>query len=173
MSRNFTFASSSKEASDGSDVFLQRVISALAEVKDPEMPMVSLAELGMIYDVDHQQGHVTVKLLPTFVGCPALQLMRTQVESRLVGIEGVASVDVQFVMDESWTTDRITEEGRKKILEFGIAPPSAEFAPHKAPSCSYCGSTNTEVVSMFGPSACRAIYYCKTCNQPFEGMKFV
>ena len=171
--RNFTFSSRPKEVSEASDSFLQCVVSALGEIKDPEMPTVSLAELGMIYDVDHHQGRVTVKLLPTFVGCPALHLMRSQVESKLVRIEGVASVDVQFVMDESWTTDRITEEGRKKIHDFGIAPPSAEFEPHKALSCSYCGASDTEVVSMFGPTACRAIYYCKACNQPFEGMKFI
>ncbi|WP_370541860.1 1,2-phenylacetyl-CoA epoxidase subunit PaaD [Alicyclobacillus sp. SO9] len=146
---------------------------ALREVKDPEIPTLSLEDLGMVYDiiVDHQTVHV--QLLPTFVGCPAQEFIRNQVLKRLDEIDGVNHADVTFVMDVPWTSERITETGRAKLEEFGIAPPPARFAPDYKPQCPYCEAHNSDVVSLFGPTACRAVYYCKNCKQPFEGMKFV
>jgi ring-1,2-phenylacetyl-CoA epoxidase subunit PaaD len=157
-----------------SDISLTHaVLQALQDVKDPEMPVVSLVELGMVYEISVENRQVSVKLLPTFVGCPATQIMRQQVSDRLQEIEGIDQVDVTFVMDIPWTSDRITEEGREKLINFGIAPPKEHFLPRSAPTCCYCGSNDTETISLFGPTACRSVYYCKTCKQPFEGMKFI
>lgn len=153
---------------------LERALwSALGEVKDPEMPMVSLADLGMVHKVVVEGGRAAVELIPTFVGCPALDFMRRQVVERLSLVEGVDGVEVHFVFDEPWTSSRITAEGRERLAMAGIAPPPRTFSPEHAPNCSYCGASETDVVSLFGPTACRSIYYCRKCRQPFEGMKFV
>ncbi|MCF8568086.1 phenylacetate-CoA oxygenase subunit PaaJ [Alicyclobacillus tolerans] len=149
------------------------VRAALQDVKDPEIPTLSLEELGMVYDLTVQDHHAKVQLIPTFVGCPAVEMIRRLVENNVGQVKGIESVQVEFVMDVPWSSDRITEEGRRKLAEFGISPPPHEFLPGQAPVCSYCGSSDTDVVSIFGPTACRAVYYCKQCSQPFEGMKYV
>lgn len=152
---------------------LDKVREALRDVKDPEIPTLSLEELGMVRQIDVEGNHVSIRLLPTFVGCPAVELIRGMVAKRILEIEDVHDVDVTFVMDVAWTSDMITDGGRRKLSEFGIAPPPRQFSPQSAPSCPYCGAADTNVVSLFGPTACRAVYYCKSCQQPFEGMKFV
>ena len=146
---------------------------ALRDVFDPEIPTLSLEELGMVHKIEIEGNHVFVRLLPTFVGCPAVELIRGMVEKRIMQVADVHSVEVTFVMDVAWTSDMVTDEGRQKLSEFGIAPPPRQFSPHAAPSCPYCGLSDTNVVSLFGPTACRSVYYCKSCQQPFEGMKFV
>ena len=146
---------------------------ALQEVKDPEIPTISLVDLGMIHRLLVEGDRVTVEILPTFVGCPALDIIRRDVRNRLLQVEGVADVEVKFVYDPPWTSDRITEEGRKQLASFGIAPPRS---PGKhpldiVPPCPYCGAEGGEIHNLFGPTACRSIFYCRRCRQPFEGMK--
>ncbi len=149
------------------------VLALLSTVKDPEMPAVSLLELGMVYKLEVGRGHVHVELIPTFIGCPALEIMRRNVEKAMQEIDHISSVEVKFVLDVPWSSDRITPEGREKLKKSGIAPALPEISVKVAPSCPYCASTNTKVENLFGPTACRSIFYCNQCQQPFEGMKHV
>lgn len=149
----------------------ERIWGVLQDVKDPEIPTVSVVEMGMVSKVFIKGSLVEVEMMPTFVGCPALDIIRENVSGRLLQEEGVEKVEVRFVYDPPWTSDRITPEGHRKLKEFGIAPPPDEQPG--VPPCPYCGSGEGEVENLFGPTACRAIYYCKRCHQPFEGMKKV
>jgi ring-1,2-phenylacetyl-CoA epoxidase subunit PaaD len=152
--------------------------AALAEVKDPEIPPVSVVDMGMVNRVAVTGGQVRIEMTPTFVGCPALEIIRRDVTQRLVQVEGVEGVEVAFVFDPPWTSDRITDEGRQRLKSFGIAPPNREAGGNlinldEVPPCPYCGSRDTHMENLFGPTACRSIYYCDSCRQPFEGMKTV
>lgn len=158
------------------------VWAALADVKDPEIPPVSIVDMGMVHRVVLQGGdagavRVRVEIIPTFVGCPALGIIRWDVAARLGALDGVGEVEVDFVLDPPWTSDRITPEGRERLRSFGIAPPpcASEGQPliplAEALACPYCGSLDTHLENLFGPTACRSIYYCDGCRQPFEGMK--
>jgi ring-1,2-phenylacetyl-CoA epoxidase subunit PaaD len=147
----------------------KKLWQALEDVKDPEIPTVSVVEMGMVHTVRIEGDEVEVDMLPTFVGCPALDIIRDNVRERLLREEGVKEVVVRFTVDPPWTSDRITPEGREKLKAFGIAPPTSGI--EVPPPCPYCGAEEGEVENLFGPTACRAIYYCKRCRQPFEGMK--
>lgn len=146
---------------------------ALSEVNDPEIPTLSVVDLGMVHDVSCIDGAVRIRMTPTFVGCPALAIIQQNVERRVEQVVGAVSVQVEFVFDEAWTTDKISEEGKHKLLEFGIAPPACTLLQMQAlqADCPYCGSSNTRVENLFGPTACRSLFFCKDCRQPFEGMK--
>ncbi|MFC4075886.1 1,2-phenylacetyl-CoA epoxidase subunit PaaD [Salinithrix halophila] len=150
-----------------------RLREVLQEVKDPEIPTVSILELGIVTRAQQKKGTVHVELTPTFVGCPALDMIRGGVEKRLGQLDGVERVVVDFVMDPPWTSDRITPEGRRKLEGFGIAPPKERVTgPFDIiPDCPYCGAGEGAIHNLFGPTACRSIFYCRQCNQPFEGMK--
>lgn len=152
---------------------------ALAEVKDPEIPTVSVVDLGMVRRVEVDEGRIRVELLPTFVGCPALDLIRRAVAERLESLAPVVEVEATFA--EPWTSDRITPEGRRKLRSSGFAPPAATgdrsllatITMRPAATCPYCGSTDTTMENPFGPTLCRAIFYCNGCRQPFEQFKAV
>jgi len=152
------------------------VRAALAEVADPEIPVVSIVDLGMVEDVRVGADGIHVVLLPTFVGCPALDVIRSAVELRLRDFD--RAVDVRFEYHVPWTSDRITPDGHHKLRASGFAPP----APVQADSpvlvqlmtpvdCPNCGSDRTVLESAFGPTQCRAIYHCTACRQPFEAFK--
>nr|WP_245838897.1 1,2-phenylacetyl-CoA epoxidase subunit PaaD [Marininema halotolerans] len=149
------------------------LMKALQEVKDPEIPTISIVELGIVTVAERREKLAYVELTPTFVGCPALDMIRSEVENRLSKVDGVEKVSVQYVMSPPWTSDRITSEGRKKLIEFGIAPPISQSEEQwiQAPPCPYCGGEEGDVHNLFGPTACRAIFYCRRCKEPFEGMK--
>ena len=158
----------------------QAVREALAEVKDPEIPTVSVVDLGMVHRVEVAEGRVRVALLPTFVGCPALDLIRRAVAERLESFAPVIEVEATFA--EAWTSDRITPEGRRKLRSSGFAPPAAQaddqplfatITTRPVATCPYCGSTDTTMENPFGPTLCRAIFYCNGCRQPFEQFKTV
>jgi ring-1,2-phenylacetyl-CoA epoxidase subunit PaaD len=154
----------------------ERLWEVLQSVKDPEIPLVSLVELGMISEVSVADGQVLVRMLPTFAGCPALDVMRDQVEMA-VREAGYEAVKVGFVFDPPWSTDRITPEGLRKLKEFGLALPSpcgeagATESGLVNVACPFCGSKDTDLESIFGPTLCRAIHYCKECQQSFEQLK--
>ncbi|MFN2642862.1 MAG: 1,2-phenylacetyl-CoA epoxidase subunit PaaD [Actinomycetota bacterium] len=141
--------------------------SALDGVMDPEIPACSITDLGMVERIKVTSEVLEVDLLPTFVGCPATDMIRRDVEKALKAIAGDAPVIVRFVWDPPWTTDRITPEGRKAMSGFGIAPPLLQIAV----PCPYCGSRETFIESEFGPTPCRTIRYCRSCSNPFEGFK--
>lgn len=147
----------------------QKLLNILQEVKDPEIPTVSIVEMGMIHRAVCRNDMILVEIIPTFVGCPALDLIRENVLEMLRKKTDASKIEVQFCFDKPWTSDRITEEGRRKLKEFGIVPPMNQKAA--IPPCPFCGADQGEVDNLFGPTACRAIYYCKKCRQPYEGMK--
>ncbi len=158
------------------------VWAALEDVKDPEIPPVSVVDMGMVDKVAVDGARVTIDMMPTFVGCPALDIIRRSVVERVSQVEGVGEVTVNFVFDPPWTSDRITERGRERLKSFGIAPPMGEkpggcglglIDLEEVPPCPYCGSKDTHMENLFGPTACRSIYYCDACRQPFEAMKTV
>ncbi|MGH3005988.1 MAG: 1,2-phenylacetyl-CoA epoxidase subunit PaaD [Gaiellaceae bacterium] len=160
-------------------VTAERVWEALGEISDPEIPVVSLVDLGVVRDVEVDSGRVRIEFTPTFLGCPALEVMRDRMEAAVRALG--ADPDVEVVQDDSWTTDRITPEGRRKLREAGFAPPAPRAAGEPtlvqleshAFRCPYCGSTDTRLENIFGPTPCRSIRYCTACRQPFEQFKTI
>ena len=152
--------------------------AALAEVADPEIPIVSVIDLGMVEEIAIDRHGIRVALLPTFVGCPALDMIRAAVEARLRTFD--RPVSVRFDFGVPWTTERITLEGRAKLLASGLAPPTPveQGAPlliqlGTPVTCPNCGSRRTTLENAFGPTQCRAIYHCTACRQPFESFKTI
>jgi ring-1,2-phenylacetyl-CoA epoxidase subunit PaaD len=142
------------------------VRAALAEVLDPEIPVVSVVDLGMVERVSVEAGRITVDLLPTFIGCPALELIEATVTERLATF-GVP-VDVGFTRRVPWTSERITAAGRARLRAAGFAPPGASLDDV---ACPYCASDRVTMSSAFGPTQCRSLFYCRACRQPFEAFK--
>jgi ring-1,2-phenylacetyl-CoA epoxidase subunit PaaD len=156
-----------------------RVWAALASIPDPEIPVVSLVDLGVVRDVAVDGERVRVEFTPTFLGCPALETMRDAMAASIRELGG--EPEIQVVLDDSWSTDRITPEGRAKLREAGFAPPAPRSAgapqlvqlQSKAFRCPYCDSTDTKLENIFGPTPCRSLRYCNTCRQPFEQFKTI
>ena len=158
------------------------VWEALAEVPDPEIPVLSVVDLGLVHAVTLDGERLRVELLPTFVGCPALELIRTSVAERLAGMAPVVEVEMTFAVP--WTSDRITAEGRRKLRASGFSPPGrppADNGPVFLPTiavrptatCPWCGSEDTALENLFGPTLCRTLFWCNRCRQPFEQFKAV
>jgi len=159
-------------------VSADEVWAALDRIEDPEIPVISLVDLGVVRDVEIEGDRVHVEFTPTFLGCPALEVMRDRMAAAIVELG--AEPDVEVVLDDSWSTDRITPVGREKLRAAGFAPPAprAAVAPtlvqlSKGFRCPYCGSTETRLDNLFGPTPCRSIRYCKSCRQPFEQFKTI
>lgn len=151
------------------------VWEALENVKDPEIPVVSVVELGLIRQVGHDGDRLIVTMTPSFIGCPALQVMQDQVQQTVEAL-GYERAEVRTVLEPAWTSDWITREGRRKLRDFGLAPAAIHggnvVAALEAPAtCPYCESERTELKNSFGPTLCRAIYFCTACKQPFEQFK--
>jgi len=156
----------------------EAVWNALAEIPDPEIPDISLIDLGVIKSVTVDGPRVRVEFTPTFMGCPALERMQTEMAAAIERVGGEAEIDV--VLDDSWSTDRITPEGREKLRQAGFAPPAPRPAGkldlvqlQRGFRCPYCGSTDTRLDNIFGPTPCRSIRYCTACRQPFEQFKTI
>jgi ring-1,2-phenylacetyl-CoA epoxidase subunit PaaD len=171
------------------------VWEALAEVPDPEIPVVSVVDLGLVHAVELDGGRLRVELLPTFVGCPALELIKASVAERLAGMAPEVEVEMTFAVP--WTSDRITAEGRRKLRESGFAPPGptgdsagrslpivgqrptpslplvATITTRPRATCPWCGSADTALENLFGPTLCRTLFWCNGCRQPFEQFKAV
>jgi ring-1,2-phenylacetyl-CoA epoxidase subunit PaaD len=157
----------------------QDVWDALAEVPDPEIPVISVVDLGVIKDVVVEDEHVTIDFTPTFLGCPALEAMEREMRSKIAELG--AEVEVRVLLDDSWSTDSITAEGREKLRAAGFAAPAPRATgrlelvqlQHGAFRCPYCSSTDTRLDNLFGPTPCRSIRYCNACRQPFEQFKTI
>ena len=157
----------------------EQVWTALAEVEDPEIPVISLVDLGVVRDVSVDGERVRIEFTPTFLGCPALEVMRRAMEEKVEALGGEPEVAV--IQDDSWSTDRITPEGREKLRAAGFAPPAPRDA--RVPKlvqlrssvfrCPYCGSNDTGRENIFGPTPCRSLRYCNACRQPFEQFKTI
>jgi ring-1,2-phenylacetyl-CoA epoxidase subunit PaaD len=149
---------------------------ALRDVPDPEIPTVNLVDLGVIQRVELNQAarHARILLLPTFTGCPAIEMMRDLIRERLEQLGLATQVDI--TREQRWSSDRISEAGRQGLARAGVAPPgpavSSAIIPLLEPAiCPHCGSHHTTLDSAFGPTLCRAIAYCRDCKQPFEQFK--
>lgn len=157
----------------------QHIWEILQTVPDPEIPTVSVVELGIIQQVAvDKNGAVSVKMTPTFAGCPAIAMMQESIQDAL-NAAGIEVVNVEVVFHPPWTSDCITEAGRRKLEEFGVAPPpklqgrgeGAVIMLMERIACPFCGSTQTRLDTPFGPTLCRAMYFCDSCRQPFEMFK--
>lgn len=158
------------------DELLARARAAVAAVPDPEIPVVTLADLGILRSVERRGDTIEVKLTPTYTGCPATLPIRIDVETALLEA-GIHDARVSIVLSPPWTTDDITDEGRRKLREYGITPPpprsSGDDPLFSAPAvaCPRCGSHETSRISNFGSTPCKALWRCETCREPFDVFK--
>ncbi len=148
------------------------VWDALDEIQDPEIPVVSLVEMGIIREVSLCEYGATVTMTPTFSGCPALQVMQEATEEKLRGL-GFTAVNIKTILSPPWSSDWITDSARAKLKAFGLAPPlrhggNIEVTFFEPVQCPRCDSSNTIIKNSFGSTLCRAIYYCNKCQEPFE-----
>jgi len=153
------------------------VWSSLENVKDPEIPVLSVIDMGIIYKVEVSDSSVecTITMTPTFVGCPAIDIMKKSVHDEVAKL-GFATVHVIVDFENTWTSDRMSEEAKRKLEKFGLAPPaviSGELTEEQLNNvrCPHCGSTDTTLRSAFGSTLCRAIRFCFACKQGFEQFK--
>jgi ring-1,2-phenylacetyl-CoA epoxidase subunit PaaD len=154
----------------------------LSEVKDPEIPVLSIIELGIAREVTVEGDKVVVRITPTYSGCPAMNAIEQEIEKTL-RINGIQNFEVNKDFSDTWTTDWMTDEAKSKLKEYGIAPPgktdpdddflSSLDSSKKIVACPYCDSTNTELQSEFGSTACKAQHYCHDCDEPFEHFKCI
>jgi ring-1,2-phenylacetyl-CoA epoxidase subunit PaaD len=153
----------------------QRAWDAAASVVDPEIPVLTIADLGVLRDVALSGGHVEVAITPTYSGCPAMNMIAIEIELALERA-GFRRPKVRTVLSPAWTTDWMSEEGRRKLRAYGIAPPQASSSRRalfgdQAVACPQCGSDNTELLSEFGSTSCKALWRCKACREPFDYFK--
>ncbi|QFG00745.1 phenylacetate-CoA oxygenase subunit PaaJ [Psychrobacillus glaciei] len=155
------------------EVSAGRVLEVLKRVNDPEIDSISIIDLGMVGEVTTEGNNVKVVLLPTFLGCPALEIIKLNTMKAVKKLPEVDEVEVEFVFHPPWTSDRITEQGHVNLRKFGIAPPPRHLEEDGSwhVDCAYCGSTYVTMENIFGPTACRSILYCKSCKNVFEAMK--
>lgn len=150
-----------------------RAWQVVADVPDPELPVVTIADLGILRDVtEHDQGSVHVRITPTYSGCPAMETIRDDIVEALTGA-GFLHVDVEFVLAPAWTTDWMTDAGRRKLTAYGIAPPGPRRPVGLTLSvrCPQCGSPRTRELSRFGSTSCKALWVCVDCREPFDHFK--
>ena len=175
-------------ATAGTPPTAERAREALSTVTDPEIPVITIEDLGILRDVQVQGGRVVVTITPTYSGCPAMQEIEADVRAALAG-QGWDDVDVRSVLSPAWTTDWMSEDGRRKLREYGIAPPATRAAgpvlvplgrrpgaPARAATptvqppveCPRCGSTDTEELTRFGSTSCKSMWRCRSCREPFD-----
>jgi ring-1,2-phenylacetyl-CoA epoxidase subunit PaaD len=156
----------------------QSIWNYLEEIKDPEIPVLSIVDLGIVRDVSIDDQRVVVTITPTYTGCPAMDMIAASIKMELMA-RGYADVLVKFVISPAWTTDWMTEKGKQQLKEYGIAPPNPRqqvcndklFAPDEAVQCPHCESWHTHRISEFGSTACKALYQCDDCKEPFDYFK--
>ncbi|MGP8214083.1 MAG: 1,2-phenylacetyl-CoA epoxidase subunit PaaD [Bacteroidia bacterium] len=156
-----------------------QILDYLREVYDPEIPVLNVVDLGIVREVETNESGTTITITPTYSGCPAMNVIEDDINSKL-NEKGVENFTVKTILSPAWTTDWISEEGKKKLLEFGIAPPE-KSSPDKSLlsnkpktiKCPRCGSTDTIMKSFFGSTACKALYVCNNCKEPFDYFKCI
>ena len=153
----------------------QRAWDAAASVVDPEIPVLTIADLGVLRHVAVAGDRVEVAITPTYSGCPAMNMIALEIELALAR-EGFPNAKVRIVLSPAWTTDWMSEEGRRKLKDYGIAPPLQAGSRRalfgvQAIACPQCGSENTELLSEFGSTSCKALWRCKSCREPFDYFK--
>ena len=153
----------------------QRAWDVAAQVVDPEIPVLTIADLGVLRGVAVNDGRVEVAITPTYSGCPAMNMICLEIELALER-QGIAHPRVRTVLSPAWTTDWMSDDGRRKLREYGIAPPQAgsgrrALFGEQQVACPQCGSGDTEVISEFGSTSCKALWRCKSCREPFDYFK--
>jgi ring-1,2-phenylacetyl-CoA epoxidase subunit PaaD len=164
---------------------LEAVRAVVAAVPDPEVPVLTIDDLGVLRDVSvDETGHVEVTITPTYSGCPAMDTIRADIATRLAE-HGYHDVHVALVLSPAWTTDWMSDEGRRKLLEYGIAPPTTSAHPTGGRGaggpipltlslrCPQCGSPDTRELSRFGSTACKSLWVCNACKEPFDHFKAI
>ena len=145
-------------------------VDTAAAVRDPELRVLTIAELGILRDVTVHEGHVTVTITPTYAGCPAMDVIRADITEALRR-DGYDDVEIATVLSPAWSTDWISPAGREKLAAAGIAPPARTVRLSLAVRCPHCGSPDTEQLSRFGSTACKALWRCRACSEPFDAIK--
>src|SRR5687767_8515096 len=159
-------------------ISIQKIWQLLEEVPDPEVPVLSVIDLGIIRDVKVNENDLEVIITPTYSGCPAMDMITMNIKLALIE-HGYNNVKVTSVLSPAWTTDWMSEEGKLKLKKYGIAPPNPKqqvcddnlFTPHEAVQCTHCDSWHTRRISEFGSTACKALYQCNDCKEPFDYFK--
>ena len=150
----------------------------IKEVPDPEIPVLTLTDLGIVRDISMSDGSVEVTITPTYTGCPAMKVFEEDITSKL-NENGYSSVTVKTILSPAWSTDWMTEEGKAKLMEYGISPPkgsvdkSSLIGEEKNIPCPQCKSENTNLISQFGSTPCKALYQCSDCKEPFDYFKCI
>lgn len=154
------------------------ILGWLDEVKDPEVPVLSITDLGIVRALDWENGKLIVSITPTYSGCPAMDVIAARIRM-LLAEKGIAATEVRTVLSPAWTTDWMTEKGKQALKAYGIAPPNPvqqvctpeAFVLEENVTCPHCGASATTQVSRFGSTACKALYQCDVCKEPFDYFK--
>jgi ring-1,2-phenylacetyl-CoA epoxidase subunit PaaD len=154
-----------------------KIWKLLQEVQDPEIPVLSVVDLGIIREIK-LNGEVEIVITPTYSGCPAMDVIAINIKMQLL-CHGIPDVKITQVLSPAWTTDWMSEEGKRKLKEYGIAPPNPRqqvchdklFSPHEAVACPHCNSHHTHRVSEFGSTPCKSLFVCDDCKEPFDYFK--
>lgn len=155
------------------------ITQLLDEIPDPEIPVISIRELGILQGIKLENGICTVTIIPTYTGCPAMKMIENQIKEALTG-KGLREIVVKLEYSPTWTTDMISDSAKEKLRAYGIAPPLHSsvdkgilLGKAKTIKCPQCGSTHTEMISQFGSTACKALYKCLDCKEPFDYFKCI
>lgn len=150
---------------------VERVREVAGTIPDPEIPVVTIDDLGMLRDVHlDDRGRAHVQITPTYSGCPAMETIRQDIVAALTNA-GCQSVDVEFVLAPAWTTDDMSEAGKRKLAAYGVAPPGRTTDLVLSVRCPQCGSPDTTETSRFGSTACKSLWVCRACREPFDHFK--
>jgi ring-1,2-phenylacetyl-CoA epoxidase subunit PaaD len=158
-----------------SNISTKDIWKILEEVTDPEVPVLTITDLGIVRDVKLNGDEVEVIITPTYTGCPAMDMIAMNIKLALIE-NGYHKIKITFVLAPAWTTDWMTKDGKRKLKEYGIAPPHhsttrSDETPDRVVECPQCNSTNTKLISEFGSTACKALYQCNDCKEPFDYFK--
>ena len=151
----------------------KEILNLLSEIPDPEIPVINIQELGILRDVIISEKEIEVVITPTYSGCPAMKQIENDIVSKMK-LNGFENVKMKMVYHPAWTTDWLTDEAKEKLRKYGIAPPvplSSRRGVRGEAKCPHCKSENTELVSQFGSTACKALYKCIDCKEPFDYFK--
>ena len=153
------------------EISAERIWKLMEEIPDPEIPVLSITDLGIVRNVVVDNGLVTIEITPTYSGCPAMDMIAAQIKMNLA-FNNIRNFTVKTILSPAWTTDWMTEAGKRKLEEYGIAAPNPSQGKEDSPKeCPHCHSPHTSLLSQFGSTACKALYQCDECKEPFDYFK--